>query len=123
MGEAGSKRLRGTALDGEQTISKTVTDLAGKTGTTNEAKDMFSGIGGHLVATAWVGFDDNNRSLGRTSGNQYLINKNPKRYNWMGNAMVGAEDGARVAQPVWIRFMQKALDGWLRKKIRCLIIL
>ncbi len=87
-------------------------DLAGKTGTTNEAKDTwFSGMAGGIVATAWVGFDDNSRSLGRTSSHQYLINQNPTRYNWMGNAMVGGEDGARVAQPAWIKFMQQALQG------------
>ncbi|GGD73664.1 penicillin-binding protein 1A [Lacimicrobium alkaliphilum] len=87
-------------------------DLAGKTGTTNDAKDTwFSGMGGNLVTTTWVGFDDMNRSLGRTSRNQYLINKNPQQFNWMGNAMVGAEDGARVAQPAWIRFMRQALEG------------
>ncbi|WP_420820539.1 penicillin-binding protein 1A [Saliniradius amylolyticus] len=86
-------------------------DLAGKTGTTNDAKDTwFSGIAPGLVATSWVGFDDMSRSLGRTSRNQYLINKNPKKYNWLGNAMVGGEDGARVAQPAWIRFMQQALE-------------
>ncbi|WP_416307062.1 penicillin-binding protein 1A [Neptunicella sp. SCSIO 80796] len=85
-------------------------DLAGKTGTTNDAKDTwFSGFTPDLVATAWVGFDDMSRSLGRTSANQYLLNKNPEQYNWLGNAMVGGEDGARAAQPAWIRFMQKAL--------------
>ncbi|ALS99967.1 penicillin-binding protein 1A [Lacimicrobium alkaliphilum] len=87
-------------------------DLAGKTGTTNDAKDTwFSGLGGNLVTTTWVGFDDMSRSLGRTSRNQYLINRNPQQFNWMGNAMVGAEDGARVAQPAWIRFMREALEG------------
>ncbi|WP_088331347.1 PBP1A family penicillin-binding protein [Lacimicrobium sp. SS2-24] len=87
-------------------------DLAGKTGTTNDAKDTwFSGMGGNLVTTVWVGFDDMNRSLGRTSRNQFLINRNPQQFNWMGNAMVGAEDGARVAQPAWIRFMRDALEG------------
>ncbi|WP_438864386.1 penicillin-binding protein 1A [Neptunicella sp.] len=87
-------------------------DIAGKTGTTNDAKDTwFSGFTPDLVATAWVGFDDMSRSLGRTSPNQYLLNKNPEKYNWLGNAMVGGEDGARAAQPAWIRFMQKALQN------------
>nr|WP_254426633.1 penicillin-binding protein 1A [Bowmanella sp. JS7-9] len=85
-------------------------DVAGKTGTTNDARDTwFSGFTPNLVATSWVGFDDMSRMLGRTSANQYLINQNPQRYNWLGNAMVGGEDGARVAQPAWIRFMQQAL--------------
>ncbi|MCC2617375.1 penicillin-binding protein 1A [Aestuariibacter halophilus] len=88
------------------------TDLAGKTGTTNDSKDAwFSGFSPHLVATTWVGFDDMSRTLGRASRNQNLINANPSRFNWIGNAMIGAEDGAKAAQPAWIRFMQVALDG------------
>jgi penicillin-binding protein 1A len=63
------------------------------------------------VATAWVGFDDNNRRLGRTSRNQNLVNKNPKRFNYIGNALTGSESGAYAAQPAWIRFMQYAMAG------------
>lgn len=88
------------------------TDIGGKTGTTNDSRDTwFSGFGPGLVATAWVGFDDNVRQLGRASRNQNLINKNPDRFNYIGNALIGAEDGAKAAQPAWIRFMQVALDG------------
>jgi penicillin-binding protein 1A len=62
-------------------------DLAGKTGTTNDHKDAwFSGYTPRLVASVWVGFDEST-SLG------------PK------------ETGARVALPVWIRFMKRALYG------------
>lgn len=86
------------------------TDLAGKTGTTNDARDAwFTGFSPHLVATSWVGFDDMGRKLGRTSRNQNLINLNPEKFNWIGNAMIAGEDGAKAAQPAWIRFMQEVL--------------
>ena len=52
-----------------------------------------------------------NRNLGRSTRNQNLINRNPEKFNWLGNAMIGGEDGAKAAQPAWIRFMQKILDG------------
>ncbi len=67
-------------------------DLAGKTGTTNEAKDAwFSGFTPNVVATAWVGFDDHRRALGRSiAGNEY---------------------GASAAQPIWIDYMKVALKG------------
>ena len=86
-------------------------DIAGKTGTTNDVRDTwFSGFTPDLVATTWVGFDDNNRRLGRTSANQNLINKKPK-YSYIGNVIIGSEAGASAAQPAWIRFMQYALAG------------
>ncbi len=62
-------------------------DIAGKTGTTNGPVDAwFSGYSPHLAATAWVGFDDNS-VLGR---NEY---------------------GGSAALPIWIDFMQSALEG------------
>ena len=61
------------------------TDLAGKTGTTDEAKDAwFNGFNSRLVTTVWVGFDQE-RSLGES------------------------EEGARTALPIWIRYMREAL--------------
>jgi len=61
------------------------TDIAGKTGTTNGPRDAwFSGYSPHLVATSWVGFDDNSL-LGR---NEY---------------------GGSSALPIWINFMRSAL--------------
>jgi penicillin-binding protein 1A len=93
-------------------------DIAGKTGTTNDSGDAwFSGFTPDLVATTWVGFDNVARKLGYASPNQNLINKNPKRYNFIGNAMVFSESGAMAAQPAWIRFMQKALQGVEEKKM------
>jgi penicillin-binding protein 1A len=63
------------------------TDLAGKTGTTNEQRDAwFSGYNDRLVTTVWVGFD-NHEPLGRN------------------------EQGGRAALPVWVEFMAEALDG------------
>ncbi|MDD9824603.1 MAG: penicillin-binding protein 1A [Gammaproteobacteria bacterium] len=68
-------------------------DLSGKTGTTNKQKDAwFSGYNEQLAAVAWVGFDDS-----RPLGNR--------------------ETGARAALPMWIRFMDKALEG-TRENIR-----
>jgi penicillin-binding protein 1A len=62
-------------------------DIAGKTGTTNEAKDTwFNGFTRNLVATVWVGFDQE-RPLGES------------------------EEGARTALPIWIQFMREALRG------------
>lgn len=60
-------------------------DIAGKTGTTNESRDgWFAGYQPTLVAIAWLGFDQP-RSLGR------------------------GETGAQAALPIWINFMADAL--------------
>ncbi|HET9331894.1 MAG TPA: penicillin-binding transpeptidase domain-containing protein, partial [Steroidobacteraceae bacterium] len=75
---------RGT---GRRALSLGRGDIAGKTGTTNEAKDTwFNGFTRNLVATVWVGFDQE-RPLGE------------------------AEEGARTALPIWIEFMKEALKG------------
>src|SRR6516225_3081914 len=75
---------RGT---GRRALALGRSDIAGKTGTTNEAKDTwFNGFTRNLVATVWVGFDQE-RSLGE------------------------AEEGARTALPIWIQFMRDALQG------------
>jgi penicillin-binding protein 1A len=67
-------------------------DIAGKTGTTNDAHDAwFSGFNGDLVATVWTGFDQD-RSLG------------------------DLEQGSRAALPTWIFFMRQALAGVPRRK-------
>jgi penicillin-binding protein 1A len=61
------------------------TDLAGKTGTTNEFVDAwFAGYQPTLVGIAWVGFDQP-KSLGKN------------------------QTGGLVALPVWIGYMEKAL--------------
>jgi penicillin-binding protein 1A len=75
---------RGT---GRRALSLNRGDIAGKTGTTNEAKDTwFNGFTRNLVATVWVGFDQE-RPLGE------------------------AEEGARTALPIWIQFMGEVLKG------------
>ena len=62
-------------------------DLAGKTGTTNDFEDAwFSGFNSQLVTTVWVGFD-NPSDLGRH------------------------EAGSRAALPIWIDYMAEALEG------------
>lgn len=62
-------------------------DLAGKTGTTNDEKDAwFAGFNANRVAVAWVGYDQL-QPLGRGEG------------------------GGRAALPAWIDYMRVALDG------------
>lgn len=92
---------RGT---GRRAMSLGRSDLAGKTGTTNEQKDSwFAGYNGDFVTTAWSGFDQP-QSLGRH------------------------EYGGTVALPIWIDYMGVALkdrpmhlppepDGLLRLRI------
>ncbi|MDO6445055.1 penicillin-binding protein 1A [Colwellia sp. 1_MG-2023] len=76
-------------------------DIAGKTGTTNEAKDAwFSGFSRRIVTTSWIGFDDPSRNLGSSSYNNNLDK----------NQITGKEFGAKSAQPAWISFMQTALE-------------
>jgi penicillin-binding protein 1A len=60
-------------------------DVGGKTGSTNDHRDAwFSGFGGNLATTVWVGRDDN-RSLGYR------------------------EYGGKAALPIWIDYMRVAL--------------
>jgi penicillin-binding protein 1A len=62
-------------------------DISGKTGTTNEARDTwFNGFNRNIVATVWVGFDQE-APLGE------------------------GEEGSRTAVPIWINFMREALRG------------
>ena len=75
---------RGT---GRRALALGRTDLAGKTGTTNEAKDTwFNGFTRNLVVTVWVGYDQE-RPLGES------------------------EEGAKTALPIWMHFMREALRG------------
>lgn len=72
---------------GRRALSLGRRDIAGKTGTTNEARDAwFAGFNTGLVAVAWVGFD-NPAPLGRN------------------------EFGGVAALPIWIQFMQEGLKG------------
>ncbi|AJC15210.1 penicillin-binding protein 1A [Pandoraea sputorum] len=62
-------------------------DLAGKTGTTNDSHDAwFAGYQSQLVGVAWIGFDQP-RNLG------------------------DRETGGGLALPIWIDYMSKALRG------------
>ena len=73
---------QGTAT---RALSLKRTDIAGKTGTTNDSIDAwFAGYNPKLVGIAWIGFDK------------------PKN---LGNR----ETGGGLALPIWISYMQKAL--------------
>ncbi|MDM8560573.1 PBP1A family penicillin-binding protein [Candidatus Parabeggiatoa sp. HSG14] len=68
-------------------------DIAGKTGTSNDQRDVwFAGYASNVVTVAWAGFDKP-RSLGYK------------------------ETGGRTALPMWIDFMKTALKG---KPVRAL---
>lgn len=70
---------------GRRALALGRTDLAGKTGTTNESKDAwFSGYNADYVTTVWTGFDQP-ESLGRR------------------------EFGGTVALPIWMSYMAAAL--------------
>ncbi len=67
-------------------------DIAGKTGTTNDAKDVwFDGYTPDLVTVTWVGYDKP-KSLGR----QY---------------------GATLALPIWLDFMRVALNKYPERQL------
>ena len=79
---------------GRKALSLNRTDLAGKTGTTNEQVDAwFNGFNPELVAISWVGFDSP-RSLGRY------------------------ETGGMAALPMWINFMKTALEDLPDKPLK-----
>ncbi|HET8701764.1 MAG TPA: penicillin-binding protein 1A, partial [Nitrococcus sp.] len=75
---------RGT---GRKALALDRSDLAGKTGTTNDQRDAwFSGFNPDLVTTVWVGFD-HLQPLGRN------------------------ETGAQAALPMWMEYMGGVLQG------------
>ena len=76
---------RGTGAAARRALKRN--DLAGKTGTTNDAVDAwFAGYHPSLVAVTWVGYPQP-KPLGKR------------------------ETGGRAALPIWIDFMQTALAG------------
>jgi len=76
---------RGTGARARREVGRS--DIAGKTGTTNENRDTwFAGFHPRIVGVAWVGFNTN-RSLGRN------------------------EQGGVTAIPIWAPFMKEALEG------------
>jgi penicillin-binding protein 1A len=75
----------GTATSARPALGRS--DIAGKTGTTNESMDAwFAGYQSDVVAVAWMGFDKP-KSLG------------------------DRETGGGLALPMWIRYMKTALNG------------
>ncbi len=87
--------LRDVVNRGTATRAKVLgrSDLAGKTGTTNDQRDAwFNGFGSGIVASAWLGFDSS-KPLGRS------------------------ETGGKAALPIWIDFMKTALKDKLHQKL------
>jgi penicillin-binding protein 1A len=62
-------------------------DLSGKTGTSNDARDAwFGGFNADLASIVWVGYDDD-------------------------LPLARGEEGSRTALPIWIEYTRIALDG------------
>jgi penicillin-binding protein 1A len=77
----------GTAAKAKAALGRS--DIYGKTGTTNDAIDAwFAGFHPTLTAVVWMGYD-NPKPLGSSS----------------------AETGGGLSLPIWISFMQQALQG------------
>ena len=77
----------GTAAGAKRALGRA--DIFGKTGTTNDAIDAwFAGFHPTLTAVVWMGYD-NPRPLGSSN----------------------AETGGGLSLPIWINFMQHALQG------------
>jgi penicillin-binding protein 1A len=72
---------------GRRALSLNRTDIVGKTGTTNDQHDAwFAGYHPHVATVVWLGFDEN-KPLGR------------------------GEVGGVASLPIWIDYMQVALQG------------
>ncbi len=80
--------LKGVVERGTATRVKALgRPVAGKTGTTNEQRDAwFIGYTPDMAVGVWVGFDDQTRSMGHDG------------------------TGGRTAAPIWLEFMQAALE-------------
>jgi penicillin-binding protein 1A len=77
----------GTAASAKRVLGRA--DIFGKTGTTNDAIDAwFAGFHPTLTAIVWMGYD-NPKPLGSSN----------------------AETGGGLSLPIWINFMQQALQG------------
>ncbi len=89
----------GTAWRAKRDIQRD--DIGGKTGTTNSSKDAwFSGFGPNIATTVWFGFDNAQRTLGKSTASGVIKDQ-----------ISGAEGGAKSAQPAWDSFMKIALNG------------
>jgi penicillin-binding protein 1A len=81
---------RGTGATARAQLQRN--DLAGKTGTTNDGRDLwFVGFNANIVGASWVGFDQF-RPLGAN------------------------EQGSRAALPMWVGFMREALAGTAERR-------
>lgn len=84
--------VRGSGAAAGRAFRGIRSDLAGKTGTTTGPRDAwFAGFNADIVGVVRVGFDDDQRPLGRSK--------------------LGSEQGGVTAIPAWIDFMRVALDG------------